>query len=1148
MRSEGLGSEAEVTQLPRQARANPRTQHHYTTRLTPDSEPQLSLLGGPSAGGAEGKEGPSEALPELGATENARTFAEEIALRYEELAQGDQMEPIVLVALGAPDPRNRNTSRPSWAGMLTGVAATLASVNSPINRLTSDLAARDFTRGLDLGPNLGKSVPSAVTLVDEIREPTPEEESLAGFELDKLWDITLSPSFETDDGRDPSATPSKPDTVRSPGPCSALNVTDVTGADEASVNGTLAEEVASWKEGDWSTAKLQGGPLSPAELSETKEEFWARRMGEHTRLEKSEAASTSPKGRPPIKSTNPTTDEVAARLGYSTAFFSYITGGRKVDLKQLAQAELRNDSGSRQPPGPLDRDRALRPMPQPSPPAEARTVTPPSQGDPMDGIPEKFRGTFDFYIMFKDGAAVKRRVEQWERSFISDSLACRKDVAEGRRPKSRFRQVLHITPEEFDDFIKGRHVNCSDPEACFIVSAADQLPPPGVGIDYDAVSADVGDHDFSDQVLLTSSLPYGLDTKSTQPWPGIVLSPFNASAAQRLDLVESAMDKGEEKGWQVHTPAIPSVPFIAEPHSIVFKKHSYDPLTGQAKPRLATDKSFFPGPTVLTDPETGSPLADNANVNVKEMFPPMRLVGADTLRDGAGTLGAIGDVMRRKLGPGVGRAPLPPDELDRACREAAQPYMAVSDFQGYFSQFFMKYKLQCRQGLCFVRGNGKVEYTYSRRCQFGGATAPQFAQRMSNTVLYRLKIEMAEEEERWAKDAEAWEKGEGGSKFAALMSPAPLRELVAKRRELVGKQAAAPYFVEAYIDDVIMCGLGKARTLAMLTLFYGICNRWRIPVAEGKSSFGTECEVIGYLFKLKSGVFSLTPNKLHLLRAWFRRLRGLRGRKVETKEIASLVGTLNWCRTACPQSGRFLRRMFGLANSKRRSVYQRKWMQFDLDQLEDMLAEYDGTALIREPRPPIPIQPDCMLWSDASREPGGDVPSAMGGVIPATGVVWKYDFSKRQTEVLPIHLLEGIGSIVGLAMAAETLRGKAVMAWCDNQSWVKSVQRAKPKDPCLRELLAIQDELARRHELTVLSEYVHTDVNTVSDKASRGDVPGAVAELVARGWSEDQITVIDLNETPALGPPDLELLFKRIIQIYEAKVAVRKGRIAHIWD
>ena len=184
VRSEGLGSEAEVTQLPRQARANSRTQHHHTTRLTPDFEPQLSLLGGPSAGGAEGEEDPSEALPELSATENTRTFAEEIALRYEELAQGDQMEPIVLAALGARDPRNRNTWRPSWAGMLTGVAATLASVNSPINRLTSDLAARDFTRGLDLGPNLGKSVPSAVTLVDEIREPTREEESLAGFELD----------------------------------------------------------------------------------------------------------------------------------------------------------------------------------------------------------------------------------------------------------------------------------------------------------------------------------------------------------------------------------------------------------------------------------------------------------------------------------------------------------------------------------------------------------------------------------------------------------------------------------------------------------------------------------------------------------------------------------------------------------------------------------------------------------------------------------------------------------------------------------------------------------------------------------------------------------------------------------------------------
>ena len=333
----------------------------------------------------------------------------------------------------------------------------------------------------------------------------------------------------------------------------------------------------------------------------------------------------------------------------------------------------------------------------------------------------------------------------------------------------------------------------------------------------------------------------------------------------------------------------------------------------------------------------------------------------------------------------------------------------------------------------------------------------------------------------------------------------------------------------------------------MLNLLYGICDRWRIPVADGKGSFGTECEVIGYLFRLKSGVFSLTENKRHLLRAWFRRLRGLRGRKIETKEIASLVGTLVWCRTAVPQSGKFLRRMFGLANSKRRKVFQRKWMQFDLDQLEDMIAEDEGTAMIRDPSPPVPIAPQCMLWSDASREPGSDTPSEMGGFVAATGVLWKYTFSKRQTEILPIHLLEGIGSITGLAMSAETYRGKAVLAWCDNQSWVKSVQRASPKDPCLRELLAVQDELARRHQLTVLSKYVHTDVNVVSDKASRGDLAGARAELAKNGWSEDKLTVIDLNAEPEKGPADLELLFDRIIQLYEAKVAVRKGRLDHLW-
>ena len=58
---------------------------------------------------------------------------------------------------------------------------------------------------------------------------------------------------------------------------------------------------------------------------------------------------------------------------------------------------------------------------------------------------------------------------------------------------------------------------------------------------------------------------------------------------------------------------------------------------------------------------------------------------------------------------------------------------------------------------------------------------------------------------------------------------------------------------------------------------------------------------------------------------------------------------------------------------------------------------------------------------------------------------------------------------------------------------------------------------------------------------------GARAELAKNGWSEDKLTVIDLNAEPEKGPADLELLFDRIIQLYEAKVAVRKGRLDHLW-
>ena len=105
-------------------------------------------------------------------------------------------------------------------------------------------------------------------------------------------------------------------------------------------------------------------------------------------------------------------------------------------------------------------------------------------------------------------------------------------------------------------------------------------------------------------------------------------------------------------------------------------------------------------------------------------------------------------------------------------------------------------------------------------------------------------------------------------------------------------QEAKASWGAGYIDDMILCALGPIRMVAMLNNLWKICDDWRIPVAKGKAVFGQRVTVIGYEFRTRTLRFKLTDNKVHLLRAWFRRLRDRRGMHVEVKELTSLIFAL----------------------------------------------------------------------------------------------------------------------------------------------------------------------------------------------------------------------------------------------------------------
>ena len=102
-------------------------------------------------------------------------------------------------------------------------------------------------------------------------------------------------------------------------------------------------------------------------------------------------------------------------------------------------------------------------------------------------------------------------------------------------------------------------------------------------------------------------------------------------------------------------------------------------------------------------------------------------------------------------------------------------------------------------------------------------------------------------------------------------------------------------------------------------------------------------------------------------------------------------------------------------------------------------------------------------------------------------------------------------------------------------SWVHSVQFGKPSDPRLRHLLRLRQEFLRDKDMDVHIAYVNTKRNIVADEASRGRLDLAVEELVKNGWSESQISQVNLNEHPNMAPADLPALLAFLVETTEAR-------------
>jgi len=963
---------------------------------------------------------------------------------------------------------------------------------------------------------LGRRVPELACVMPAWEGPPLADDGLTS-ELDEAWEVDFGkledevfsdtvPSNELLHG--PSTSPSTPPPPapqeEGTAPLSvckvwSMGVAKVCQIDESSVKKPLFME--------WTQSREQVGLEAGEARNQSLVDFETDRALKFHHLHPPVPVETEPMGLSPMQRVA----WVAAKLHVSVEDFLC---GVNHDLSQMdhfAALAVQEDDGTRLDPDQLPGVTAmLEPLPvlpqPPDRPAPATTV----EGPVTEGLTAHFSGKFSFISMFLNPDEARKALNEWEAQTKADAARCFAALREGRAPKVPCRDPLIFLPEDFQPCLVGRSIDTSNHDACFVTSDHDREAHHFTSdgklaetIDHARVASDLGGKAFPDQEFL-HSLRYGHDSKSTQPW-ALILCSMNKSAALNLPLVAKAIDAGILKGWQDTSTHITAVPSVFEPFGVAYKKHSVDPATGKRKPRLTTDKS---GPRKVTD-ANGHPLADNECIDLLE-HAETKLPRASDIRQAVEVLGA----MARSVMPAVRAAAATPAEAERAA-EALEVDLGTDDCAAYFSQFGVRHRSIARQGIVLPRENGSLTYSFSRRVQFGGKSSPAFSMRMTGALLHRLGVLTDVTEKRLAQDAEAFERDPSqGSAAAARASPKPLRDLL-KRRELLGLSARATW-TAGYIDDLILCSIGRVRGIALLHNLWSIAEAWNVPIAKGKAAFGSDTTIIGYRFLTRSNIFSLTANKVHLLKCWCKRLKALRGCKVTVKEFESLAGQLVWARAALPTSGKFIRRIFSLAARPEHSVYQPGWLRHDLQCIEDVLDQDRGAMMISRPPPPLISHPTNVAWSDACREPGGQF-SGMGGFSPkGGGLLWSYKFSEHHLQHCPIHVLEAVGEVVNLGFVAQascldTEEGEApvCLQYCDNMSWVASVTGGKPTDPRLREILQVRHAIQDRFNLTAHVHYVNTHVNTVADLVSRGDTEEAKQHLVEHGWNAERLRSIE---------------------------------------
>ena len=296
-----------------------------------------------------------------------------------------------------------------------------------------------------------------------------------------------------------------------------------------------------------------------------------------------------------------------------------------------------------------------------------------------------------------------------------------------------------------------------------------------------------------------------------------------------------------------------------------------------------------------------------------------------------------------------------------------------------------------------------------------------------------------------------------------------------------------------YSDDIGGCEMTRDRAYqsfnALSELFKDLGMAESFNKAHEPS---TSMPYLGVNFDTIHMKMSIPPEKLTEVRdevaAWSRKT------KATKKGLQQLLGKLFWVSRCVKYSRGFMARllnqlasMHNLPDNKKAPLSEDS--RHDISWWNRYLRRINGVECMY-PDDPIDLSLDQLLELSAMVNCGDAQP--MGGGAYFGSEYWSRPFPRwLQDASIGIHVKEFWVALVSAWLWGETWRGQVVYVFCDNVAVVETLEKQKPKDPKLQELLREYMYVVCTRGFTPKFRTVGTKENAVADFISRRHDPEA---------------------------------------------------------